>query len=198
MRKKIRFFRQHTMETCGPSCVLMILDLYQKLNYPTPKQEAKLYSLYRSQAYAGTTGAAMADCLSKNGLSVSLLHSSENYMDNRDEYFSPSLFSTYWAEYRSRIDACKDRVSIQTGAALSCTTIREALDTQKQVIVQCIVPGNADGIHEETLHWIVVYGYEGEEFLVCDPLSSKIRISSDAMERYMDTPIGRICVVVGE
>jgi len=61
----------------------------------------------------------------------------------------------------------------------------------------CIVPGNADGIHDHTLHWVVVYGYEGDEFLVCDPLSSKIRITAEALENYMDTPIGRICIVIG-
>lgn len=49
-----------------------------------------------------------------------------------------------------------------------------------------------------TLHWIVVYGYEEDEFLVCDPLSSKIRIPEEALENYMDTPIGKICVVTGE
>ena len=67
MRKKIRFFRQHTMKTCGPSCMLMILDLYRKVAYPAAKQEAKLYNLYHSPAFLGTTGAAIADCLSKNG-----------------------------------------------------------------------------------------------------------------------------------
>lgn len=28
MRKKIRFYKQHTMETCGSACMLMLLDLY--------------------------------------------------------------------------------------------------------------------------------------------------------------------------
>lgn len=48
MRKKIRFYKQHTLESCGAACMLMLLDLYRKVEYPTPKQERKLYSLYRS------------------------------------------------------------------------------------------------------------------------------------------------------
>lgn len=53
MRKKLRFYKQHSMETCGPACMLMLLDLYGKIEYPTPKQEMKLYSLYRSKVFKG-------------------------------------------------------------------------------------------------------------------------------------------------
>lgn len=198
MRKKIRFYKQHTMETCGAACMLMLLDFYGKVKYPTPKQEMKLYSLYRSRAFKGMNGAAIADCLSNNNLTVSLLHSSPQMMDNRDGYFSEELYEALLAEYRKSAEKCADRACIVTGAAITCTTLRQAFDEGKQIILQCIVPGNADGIHDHTLHWIVVYGYEGDEFLVCDPLSSKIRIAREALENYMDTPIGRICVVTGE
>ena len=58
MRKKIRFYKQHTLESCGAACMMMLLDFYRKVEYPTPKQERKLYSLYRSQAFLGMNGAA--------------------------------------------------------------------------------------------------------------------------------------------
>ena len=198
MRKKIRFYRQHTMETCGAACLLMLLDLYRKVEYPTPKQELKLYSLYRSRAFKGMNGASIANCLSKNGLEVSLLHSSPRMMENRDDYYDEGLYQALLAEYRSDAEKSADRIRLVTGAEITCGTLRQALDSGRQVILQCIVPGNADGIHDHTLHWVVVYGYEGEEFLVCDPLSSKIRIPEEALEAYMDTPIGRICVLTGE
>ena len=35
-------------------------------------------------------------------------------------------------------------------------------------------------------------------FFVCDPLSSKIRITAESLENHTDTPIGRICIVTGE
>ena len=65
-------------------------------------------------------------------------------------------------------------------------------------MLECIIPGNADGLHDEVLHWILIYGYEGEVFLACDPLSAKIRLKSEKLENYMDTSIGKICIVVGE
>lgn len=198
MRKKIRFYKQHTMETCGPACMLMILDLYRKVEYPTPKQETRLYSLFRSRAFKGTNGASIAGCLSANHLEISLLHSSRQMMDNRDQYYPEDLYEALLSEYRKDAEKCADRIHLETGADITCRTMKQALDAGRQIILQCIVPGNADGMHDHTLHWIVVYGYEGDEFLVCDPLSSKIRITEEAMEQYMDTPIGRICILIGE
>lgn len=198
MRKKIRFYKQHTMETCGPACMLMILDLYRKVEYPTPKQERKLYSLYRSTEFKGVNGAAIANCLSKNNLEVTLMQSFHKKMDNRDGYFSKELFEGLQGEYQTALNKCRNRICLVTDMNISCDSMKQELDRGKQIILQCIVPGNADGIHDHTLHWVVVYGYEEVEFLVCDPLSSKIRISEKALERYMDTPIGRICIVTGE
>ena len=198
MHKKIRFYKQHTMETCGPACMLMLLDLYRRVEYPTPKQEAKLYSLYKSRAFKGVNGAAIADCLSKNNLEVTLFQSFRNKMDNRDDYYSEELYESLRREYQAALEKCTDRINLITDAVITCELFKQELDSGKQIILQCIVPGNADGIHDHTLHWIVVYGYEEDEFLVCDPLSSKIRITEEALENYMDTPIGRICVVTGE
>lgn len=198
MHKKIRFYKQHTMETCGPACMLMLLDLYRRVEYPTPKQEAKLYSLYRSSAFKGVNGAAIADCLSKNNLEVTLFQSFRNKMDNQDDYYSEELYESLRREYQAALEKCTDRINLITDAVITCELFKQELDSGKQIILQCIVPGNADGIHDHTLHWIVVYGYEEDEFLVCDPLSSKIRITEEALENYMDTPIGRICVVTGE
>ena len=198
MRKKIRFYKQHTMETCGPACMLMLLDLYRKVEYPTQKQEMKLYSHYRSKAFKGVNAGAVANCLSRNGLDVHLIQSSSRMMDNRDGYFSDELYEALHEEYRVEVKKCTDRIRLTTGAEITVDTLKQELDAGRQLMVQCIVPGDADGIHDHVLHWVVVYGYEEDTFLVCDSLSSKIRITAEAMEGYMDTPIGRICVSVGE
>lgn len=198
MRKKLRFYKQHSMETCGPACMLMLLDLYGKIEYPTPKQEMKLYSLYRSSAFKGVNGAAIANCLSKNNLEITLLQSFHQRMDNRDDYYSEELYEALQGEYQAAVDKCADRIRLITDAAISCDLLKQELDSGKKIILQCIVPGNADGIHDHVLHWIVVYGYEENLFLVCDPLSSKIRLTEEDLDSYMDTPIGRICIVIGE
>lgn len=198
MRKKIRFYKQHSLETCGPACMLMLLDLYRKIEYPTPKQEMKLYSLYRSKAFRGVNGAAIANCLSKNNLAVHLVHSSSQMMDNREEYFPENLFAKLLTEYQAEIEKCADRIRISTGADITCATLRQELDADRQIILETIIPGDADGIHDHVLHWILVYGYEGDSFLACDPLSEKIKMTATELEEYMDTPIGKIYIAVGK
>lgn len=198
MRKKLRFYKQHSMETCGPACMLMLLDLYGKIEYPTPKQEMKLYSLYRSRAFRGVNGAAIANCLSRNGLAIHLAHSSSEMMDNRDGYFSDELYAALLAEYQTETAKCDNRICITTGAEITCDSLRRELDAGRQIILECIIPGDADGMHDHVLHWIVVYGYEGDLFHVCDPLSSKIKLTADELERYMNTPIGKIYIAVSE
>ena len=197
MRKKIRFYKQHSMETCGPACMLMLLDLYGKIEYPTPKQEMKLYSLYRSKAFRGVNGAAIANCLARNGLDVHLVHSSLQMMDNRNGYFSDALFAELLVEYQSEEAKCSDKISIASGVEINCDLLHRELDAGRQIILETFIPGNADGIHDHVLHWIIVYGYEGEMFQVCDPLSSKIKLTAEELDAYMDTPIGKIYLAVG-
>ena len=198
MRKKIRLYKQHTMETCGSACMLMLLDLYGKIDYPTQKQEMKLYSLYRSKAFKGVNGAAIANCLSGAGLDVRLAHSSPQMMDNREGYFAEELYAALLAEYRVAAEKCVGNIHLSTSAEITCDTLRQELDESRQIILQTIVPGDADGIHDHVLHWVVVYGYEGNLFHVCDPLSSKIKLTDKELEHYMDTPIGTIYIAVGQ
>lgn len=198
MRKKIRFYKQHSMETCGPACVLMLLDLYGIIKYPTQKQEMNLYRRYRSKAFLGVNGAAIANCLSGNGLNVQLVHASLQLMDNRDGYFPEPLFAALLSEYQSEVEKCAGKVSVTVGMEITCETLKQELDAGKQIILETIIPGDADGIHDHVLHWVVVYGYEGDLFRVCDPLSSKIQLTAAELEGYMDTPIGKIYIAVGE
>ena len=195
-KKKLRFFRQHSLETCGISCILMVLDAYKRIQYPTEKQERKLYGIYRCRAFKGTLSSAIADCLSRNGLKVEVYHSSPHYLDNRDGYYSEPLYRAMLDEYTQTISSMKNRVSVETGCSLTPDWYRRQLDEGKYLIIQCIVPGDADGIHNETLHWVLLYGWEGDSFFACDPLSSKIQLTEAELVRYTDTPVGLICVAV--
>ena len=113
-----------------------------------------------------------------------------------DDY--PDLYRAILMEYTKTLDSIAHKVSVKTGCVFIPDWYRKELDAGKLLIVQCIVPGNTDGMHDKTLHWILLYGYEGEEFFACDPLSSKIRLSELALERNTDTPVGSICVLVGD
>ena len=198
MKRKVRFFRQHSLETCGISCMLMVLDAFGKVLYPTEKQERKLYGIYRCRAFKGTLASAIADCLSANGLNVEVYHSSRRFLDNQNGYYPEPLYQAMLEEYTKTIERIRDRVFVETGCRIATDWYRERLDEGKLLIVQCLVPGGADGMHDETLHWILLYGYEEDEFLACDPLSHKIRLTGSEAERYTHTPAGSICVAVGE
>lgn len=196
MKRRLRFFRQHSLETCGISCILMVLDYYQKVQYPTAKQERKLYALYGCRAFRGTLASSIADCLSKNRLKTEIYHSSPHFMDNRDSYYPEPLYQAILDEYVQTIKSMGNRVRVLSGQAITPDWYRSQLDQGKLLIVQCIVPGNADGIHDETLHWILLYGYEQDSFFACDPLSCKIRLSEQELKQYSQTPVGSICVTV--
>ena len=198
MKRKIRFFRQHSLETCGISCILMVLDYYGRVQYPTGKQEEKLYGIYRCRAFKGTLAASIAKCLTWNGLETEIYHSGRQFLENRDDYYPDDLYRKILDEYTVTIDSIKDKTTVKTGCAITPDWYRSQLDQGKLVIVQCIVPGNADGMHEEVLHWILLYGYENREFLACDPLSSKICLSEPELEKYTKTPVGSICITVSE
>ena len=99
MKRKVRFFRQHSLETCGISCMLMVLDAFGKVLYPTEKQERKLYGIYRCRVFKGTLASAIADCLSANGLNVAVYHSSRRFLDNQNGYFPEPLYQAMLAEY---------------------------------------------------------------------------------------------------
>ena len=198
MRKKVRSFRQHTRETCGIACILMLLDYYRRVQYPTRKMELNLYQRYRSRAFRGLPGSFAADCLSKNGLQVELLHSAPEYMENREDYYEEALYTALLREYKSGVERCAHRVTHRRNVELDSEVLKTQLSEGKLVMVQCIVPGDADGIHTHTLHWVLVYGWDAEGFLVCDPNFGKCRIPEEEMEGYMDAPVGRLFLTVRE
>ena len=198
MKRKLRYFRQHTLETCGISCILMILDYFHRIQYPTEKQERKLYSLYRCRSFCGVHAASAAECLSKNRLSVALYHSSPRGLENRDNYFPEALFCAIFDEYQAALDRAGDRIHVEYGVDLTPKWLQTQMASGKLAMLQCIVPGDADGLHDHVLHWILCYGCRDKEFMICDPIpqSGKLVLSEAELTHYMDTPIGKCAVVV--
>ena len=201
MKHRIRFFKQHSNETCGIACALILLDYYdRKVSYPTPKMEAKLYKNYRSAALKkGVPGAQLACLLAKNKLDVKLIHSSENVLENRGGYFSPEIFDAFLREYTAKLEEHKTLYAFEKGADLTADTIKAELSKNRQVIVETLVPGNADGEHDHVLHWILVYGYTNGEFLIVDTdYEKKTTLTEAELDAFMDTPIGKIIISVGD
>ena len=196
--KEIRFFGQHAFEefgvtnaeTCGISCALMVLDYFDK-GHPSKGKEIDLYRRYKIKGNKGTLGGAVARILAEKGLSVKLVHSSENLFDN-DGYYLEEMFVDFLNQHQKHIKA--GRFETEKGAEITAETIKNELFDGSLVILQCFIEGNADGMHDKVMHWILVYDFDDENFYVCDPLSGKIKITKEEMEEYTKTPFGKIYI----
>ena len=123
------------METCGISCMLMALDYFKRVQYPTPKQEEKLYSLYRCRAFKGTLGTAIALCLAKNRLNVELLHSSPSWLDNRGEYYPEKLYRDILDEYETALGSSSGLFRAEAGQMITLDLYRRQLGLGRLLIV---------------------------------------------------------------
>lgn len=195
--KKIRFYRQHTPETCAISCMLMILDFFGK-DFPTIGKEQQLYRYFGSKVTAGTPGAAVAYALSRRGLDVALVHSSERMMENGGGYYPEELYEAIREEYTSYIQRSEGAFAVKTGAEINCDALRRELEKDRLVILQCFVEGDADGMHNHVLHGILIYDFDGDSFLACDPMRGKVTLSEAELEAAVETPLGRMYISVGK
>ena len=193
---KLRFWKQHTMETCGIACVLMALDAFG-IDYPTVAKEQHLYRRYRSQAAHGTEGGAIACALAKHGLEVTLACSGAEVIDDRSGYYPPEMLVALLAEQRTWLERAQGAVRFEPGAIIDTEYLRAQLEQERLVIAQVCIPGDADGLHDHVLHGVLLYGVEGNEFLVCDPLSGKRRITACELDALMNTPVGRMAIAAG-
>lgn len=259
MKDKVPFFPQHTLETCGPACILMLLHYFEKRSYANAKDKKRknsrdqleIYMKNRSEVRRaffrgrdllpeddrapGVTAAQAAKYLAEQDLSVQLIHSSGDYMENRlcwfdpenevhweyadqgkasrtwEPYYDGDLFADMHAEYSNLVSQClqqyagsQDKYSVSIEPDMTYHTLKEELDKGRKLMVQTIIPGDADGIHSHVLHWILVTGYEKHEkdgedvFLAMDPLFGETTFAASELENYCNTPIGRICISVGE
>lgn len=193
---KVRFYKQHSMETCGIACLLMILDAFDK-DFPTIGKEQAYYARYRSRVMPGTSMGAIAYALTRAGLDVTLMHASPALMDNRDGYNSPELHAQLLAEHRAFLERAGDALTLRCGEPVTPSLLRNELAQDKLVLVEVYIPGDADGIHDHVLHGILLYGTQDNEFLACDPLQGRIRLSETELAILMDTPYGTTALCVG-
>lgn len=201
--KKMKFYGQHgfedigitKFETCGISCMMMALD-YFGIEFPKKSKEPIYYRRYKVQKQKGTLGSAIAFALAERGLDVKIVHSSENYLDNKDGYYSEELYNIFLEQHKKYIK--KGGFLSETGAKINCDAIKNELSEEKLVILQTFIEGDADGIHDRVMHWILIYGFENEIFKVCDPGCGKITLSEKEVLEYMETPFGRTYISVGE
>jgi len=194
--RKIRIYYQHTNETCGICCALMLMD-YFGIDFPTVGKEKSLYNDYQTDAFPGTSGAAVALLLSRRRLQVTLAHSSEALIDNQEGYYPPDVYEKLLDEYNTRIADSNGAVLVEKGVKIDCAALRRELAQNRLVIVQRLVPGNADGMHDHVLHGTLLYDCDDTHFFACDPSFGKLKMTDAELEADMDTPVGRMYISAG-
>lgn len=204
--RKMNFFGQHGFEnerispaeTCGISCVLMTID-YFGMDFPTKSKEKSLYLKYKSKAAEkGTLGSAIAFILAEKKLGVKLVHSSEKLLENRGEYYPEEKYEAILAEHKKDIEKAKGAFSLEINPDITPKTLADELGNGRLVVLQTFIEGNADGIHDKVMHWILLYDFENGKFKACDPLSGKTVFSEDELAGYMETPFGKTYIAVRE
>lgn len=194
---KITRFKQHSMETCGIACLLMVLDCFG-LEYPTVGKEAAYYRQYGARCTPGTLGGGVALALVRRGLDVTLAHASPDMMGNRDGYYPPELHAAILAEHRDFIRRAGDALHLRLGEPITPEYLRSELAQGRPVIVEILVDGDADGMHERVLHGVVLYDTDGDAFLARDPLSpGSLRFTAEELMAAMDTPVGAMAISAG-
>lgn len=193
---KVRFWKQHSMETCGVACLLMVLDAFG-IDYPTVSREQHFYRRLRSRAAPGTEGGAIACALAKYGLTVTLAHSGTEVIDDPSGYYPAELRETLLAENRAWLSRAPETLRTIPGCTIDADFLNTELAQERLVISQVIIPGDADGLHDRVLHGVLLYGLVGNDVLLCDPLQGKRRIPLAELLRMMDTPVGRMAISAG-
>ena len=220
MRNTIRFYPQHSpkswepsMETCGAACVLMLLDYYEIINHPNQEIEMKVYSRHRVNDYKGMTGAAIANCLTnpkeaipfkffadiQKKLDVHPVQSFCDKMDNRDGYFPEDIYDTIMASHEMHLKKCKERIRLSAGEDFDLEFLKQELETGKKIVLECFIPEDPD-TPPSVLHWVILENYDAQSglFRVRDPNPrvKLLHLTEAEVESCMDTPIGKICIVV--
>ena len=96
------------------------------------------------------------------------------------------------------LERVPEAVKTEPGAAIDAVYLTAHLAQERLIILQISIPGDADGLHDRVLHGVLLYGREGEEFLLCDPLTGKRRIPAKELSTLMDTPVGRMAIIAGK
>ncbi len=198
MRRPKTFLQDRTMmTTCGVCCAMMALQAFG-IGYPSRGREKQLYARLNNGKTPGTTAAAIAYYLSGQGLEVSLRYSSPYLIDNYGWYYTP-------AEYSAEMEDTLDYLSREcypfemlTGTVIDGRAVRQELQSQHLVILQCFVEGDAALGHDRVPHAILLCEVDDNVFQAIDPLQGRIVLTETELETLMESPIGRVMISIGE
>jgi len=190
MEKDVKPYKQRGM-TCAVACMLMVLEYYEIIPKADWIYEKKYFRAYKSKHMEGTPFSALAWHFAKNGLDTEIMHSEKNIFDNSKRALADDVFENAMKEYFCFLEIAKEKgAKISNGCEISCDILKQKLDEGKLIVLA--------GLINNVLHAILICGYNDGEFVVCDPLYRQKQTKSyNEIDSYMNTPLGKWCVVVG-
>lgn len=190
MDKDIKPYKQKGM-TCAIACMLMVLEYFRLIPKADWILERKYYRIYRSKCMEGTPLSALAWHFAKNNLETEIIHSESKYFDNSNCTLPSEVFEEAMAEYKEFIKIAEEKgAKVTNGVNIDCNMLRKYIEEGKMIILA--------GQYGNVFHAILVFGYNEQGFLVCDPLYGKKQVKTiQEIASFMKTPIGKWCVIVG-
>ncbi len=189
MDKNVRPYKQRG-ETCAIACLMMTLEYYGIMIKANWYDERRLYRIYGSRYMSGTPFSAIAYHISKNGLDTTLYHSSKNLFDNSLGAISDIDFKFAMDEYKEYLERAK----------LKGTKVINGIDINSNLLKKKLQEGNLIILAGKSIgsyHAILISGYEGNTFMVCDPLyKTKKTRTFEEIDEYMDTNIGKWFIAI--
>ena len=215
--RKTRLYSQHPLQidtdypayvSCGVCCIMMALHAFRGV-HTSLGMEKQLYSSWHCHATPGILGSTIAHVLATFLLDVKLVHESPALLENRDRnypfgaeylptgepYFPPEIHERILAEHHSYITREDSTFMLETCVTITPDVIRAELEQNRLVISQRLIP---DGEGGRAMHWMLIYGYQNDAFLIRDPLQGSISMTDDVLAGLIDTPFGASYISVGE
>ena len=182
-------YKQHRYN-CAIACLLMILEYKKIIPKATYFYEKEYEKRYYSRYMEGTPFSAIAYHLSKNHLKVKLVHSEKDYFTNANQFLPDSVFQNTMKEYQSYLQGVIENGGVvETHISITIAFLQEQLNHGYVIVLA--------GMSGKVLHEIVLCGYESDNFVVCDPFYKKQQLHPcEEIEKFMDTSIGKWCILV--
>lgn len=171
-------------DTCVIACMIMFLEYYKIIPKATSHHEKRYYETYKSNVMKGVPLSACAFHLSKSGLDVEVIHEEKNYFKN-EAHMTEDTYITALLEYKLFLEkAINFGASVKIGVKIDTELLKNKLKEGKNIILV--------GVVENTLHAILLIGFENEEFKIIDPLIKKIDFrKATEIEKYSQTKYGK-------
>jgi len=190
----MKFYRQTTNYTCGPSCVLMILNSFWPKRFPLNKDnEHKIWLRTTNPLIRGCPDFALAKFLEDSGLKTKIIHLKEFSPDNYVRRFiKPKDYQAYYAS-----NLFHKKQALKGGVKFEKRKIR--FEELKNWLIKydfIILLVEVKTLHKKSknyhLHWILLNEYKNKKFLVYDPWRKKSWISERLLKSAFDNVRNKI------